>query len=75
MFFNDCKVPVENLLSERQNGFKIAVNILNIGRIKLAGAGAGRGGAGVGSGSAGADEMDTAEAPALTPAGRDAWAG
>jgi alkylation response protein AidB-like acyl-CoA dehydrogenase len=29
-------VPVENLLSERQNGFKIAVNILNIGRIKLA---------------------------------------
>ena len=34
-FFNDCKVPVENMLSERQNGFKIAVNILNIGRIKL----------------------------------------
>jgi alkylation response protein AidB-like acyl-CoA dehydrogenase len=38
VFFNDCKVPVENMLSERQNGFKIAVNILNIGRIKLAGA-------------------------------------
>src|SRR5204862_7506908 len=38
VFFNDCKVPVENLLSERQNGFKIAVNILNLGRIKLAGA-------------------------------------
>ncbi len=36
LFFNNCKVPVENLLSERQNGFKIAVNILNIGRIKLA---------------------------------------
>lgn len=35
VFFNDCKVPVENLLSERQNGFKIAVNILNIGRVKL----------------------------------------
>ncbi|TAH20788.1 MAG: acyl-CoA dehydrogenase [Cytophagales bacterium] len=35
VFFNDCKVPVENLLSARQNGFKIAVNILNIGRIKL----------------------------------------
>jgi alkylation response protein AidB-like acyl-CoA dehydrogenase len=35
VFFNDCKVPVENMLSERQNGFKIAVNILNIGRIKL----------------------------------------
>ena len=28
-------MPVENLLSERENGFKIAVNILNIGRIKL----------------------------------------
>ncbi|MFM6976194.1 MAG: acyl-CoA dehydrogenase family protein, partial [Sphingobacteriaceae bacterium] len=35
VFFNDCPVPVENMLSERQNGFKIAVNILNIGRIKL----------------------------------------
>jgi alkylation response protein AidB-like acyl-CoA dehydrogenase len=35
IFFNDCKVPVENLLSERENGFKIAVNILNVGRIKL----------------------------------------
>ena len=38
VFFNDCKVPVENLLSDRENGFKIAVNILNIGRIKLAAA-------------------------------------
>ncbi|MBS1945674.1 MAG: acyl-CoA dehydrogenase, partial [Bacteroidetes bacterium] len=38
VFFNDCPVPVENMLSERGNGFKIAVNILNIGRIKLAGA-------------------------------------
>jgi alkylation response protein AidB-like acyl-CoA dehydrogenase len=36
IFFNDCKVPVENILSERENGFKIAVNILNVGRIKLA---------------------------------------
>ncbi len=35
VFFNDCTVPLENMLSERQNGFKIAVNILNIGRIKL----------------------------------------
>jgi len=35
IFFNDCKVPTENLLSERENGFKIAVNILNVGRIKL----------------------------------------
>ncbi len=38
IFFNDCLVPVENMLSERQNGFKIAVNILNIGRIKLSAA-------------------------------------
>lgn len=35
VFFNDCPVPVENLLSTRGNGFKIAVNILNIGRVKL----------------------------------------
>ncbi|MAX24276.1 MAG: acyl-CoA dehydrogenase [Phycisphaeraceae bacterium] len=35
VFFNDCKVPVENMLSERGSGFKIAVNILNVGRIKL----------------------------------------
>jgi alkylation response protein AidB-like acyl-CoA dehydrogenase len=35
IFFNDTKVPVENMLSDRENGFKIAVNILNIGRIKL----------------------------------------
>ena len=38
IFFNDVQVPVENLLYERQRGFKIAVNILNIGRIKLGGA-------------------------------------
>lgn len=37
VFFNNVKVPVENLLYERGKGFKIAVNILNIGRIKLAG--------------------------------------
>lgn len=41
VFFEDCHVPVENLLSERQNGFKIAVNILNIGRIKLGAAATG----------------------------------
>ncbi|MBM3401922.1 MAG: acyl-CoA dehydrogenase [Bacteroidetes bacterium] len=35
VFFTDCPVPVSNLLSDRENGFKIAVNILNIGRIKL----------------------------------------
>ncbi|CAM4183401.1 acyl-CoA dehydrogenase [Cytophagaceae bacterium 50C-KIRBA] len=38
IFFNDCPVPVENLLFKREGGFKIAVNILNIGRIKLAAA-------------------------------------
>ncbi|KAA3620705.1 MAG: acyl-CoA dehydrogenase, partial [Flavobacterium sp.] len=38
VFFNETKVPVENMLSERGNGFKIAMNALNIGRIKLAGA-------------------------------------
>lgn len=36
VFFNNVKVPVENMLSERGAGFKIALNILNIGRIKLA---------------------------------------
>lgn len=36
VFFNNVKVPAENMLSERENGFKIALNILNIGRIKLA---------------------------------------
>ena len=36
MFFNDCPVPIENLLGEREGGFKIALNILNSGRIKLA---------------------------------------
>lgn len=35
VFFNETPVPVENVLSSRNNGFKIAVNILNIGRIKL----------------------------------------
>jgi len=35
VFFNNVQVPVENMLSERGNGFKIALNILNIGRIKL----------------------------------------
>ena len=38
VFFSDCVVPVENMLSERGNGFKIAMNALNVGRIKLAGA-------------------------------------
>lgn len=36
LFFNDCPVPAENLLGEREGGFKMALNILNTGRIKLA---------------------------------------
>lgn len=35
IYFNNVKVPVENLLGERNGGFKIALNILNLGRIKL----------------------------------------
>lgn len=35
VFFNDCMVPKENLLGERQGGFKIALNILNSGRVKI----------------------------------------
>ncbi len=38
VFFSETKVPVEDMLSERGNGFKIAMNALNIGRIKLAAA-------------------------------------
>ncbi|UCG28123.1 MAG: acyl-CoA dehydrogenase family protein [Bacteroidales bacterium] len=37
IFFNDCSVPVENLLGERGEGFRIALNILHMGRIKLGG--------------------------------------
>jgi len=38
VFYNDTKVPIENMLSERGKGFKIALNSLNVGRIKLAAA-------------------------------------
>ena len=38
VFFNETTVPVENMLSTRGNGFKIAMNALNVGRIKLAAA-------------------------------------
>ena len=37
VFFNDVKVPVENLLGRRGTGFRIALNILHMGRIKLGG--------------------------------------
>jgi len=38
VFFSDTKIPVGNMLSERGKGFKIALNSLNVGRIKLAAA-------------------------------------
>lgn len=38
VFMNEVKVPVENMLGERNGGFKIAMNALNVGRIKLAAA-------------------------------------
>jgi len=36
VFFTNCPVPEQNLLGKREEGFKIALNILNSGRIKLA---------------------------------------
>ncbi|WP_054851478.1 acyl-CoA dehydrogenase family protein [Olleya sp. ITB9] len=38
VFFNDTVVPAENMLAGRGEGFKIAMNALNVGRIKLAAA-------------------------------------
>jgi alkylation response protein AidB-like acyl-CoA dehydrogenase len=35
IFYNDVKVPVENLLGARGTGFRIALSILHMGRIKL----------------------------------------
>ncbi|MBN2746293.1 MAG: acyl-CoA dehydrogenase family protein [Bacteroidales bacterium] len=35
LFFNDVKVPVENLIAKQGQGFRIALNILHMGRIKL----------------------------------------
>jgi alkylation response protein AidB-like acyl-CoA dehydrogenase len=35
LYFQDCKVPVENVLGEVGKGHVIAFNILNIGRLKL----------------------------------------
>ena len=36
VFFENIKVPVENLIGERNKGFKIAMNALNLGRLKIA---------------------------------------
>ncbi len=38
LYMDDVQVPVENMLGEQNSGFKIALNILNLGRIKLSGA-------------------------------------
>ena len=38
IFFNEVKVPIKNMLGGRKNGFKIAMNALNVGRIKLSAA-------------------------------------
>lgn len=35
IYFNDVKVPVENLLGKRGEGFRIALSILHMGRLKL----------------------------------------
>ena len=35
VFFNDTTIPAENMLGKRGEGFKIAMNSLNVGRIKL----------------------------------------
>ncbi|MEY3563106.1 MAG: hypothetical protein RLZZ294_1112 [Bacteroidota bacterium] len=35
LYFQDCKVPVENVLGEIGKGHVIAFNILNLGRLKL----------------------------------------
>ena len=35
VFFTDTKVPIDNILGERNGGFKIAMNALNVGRVKL----------------------------------------
>ncbi|KAA3614726.1 MAG: acyl-CoA dehydrogenase [Calditrichaeota bacterium] len=37
IFFEDVKVPIENLIGERGKGFKIAMEVLNSGRLGLAG--------------------------------------
>jgi len=37
IYFNDVMVPVENMLGKRGEGFRIALSILHMGRIKLGG--------------------------------------
>lgn len=35
VYFEDCKVPVENVIGQVGDGFKVAVNILNSGRFSM----------------------------------------
>ncbi len=48
IYFDNAAIPVENLLGSRNGGFKIALYILNLGRIKLSGATVGAGKANIG---------------------------
>ncbi|HRO70326.1 MAG TPA: acyl-CoA dehydrogenase family protein, partial [Chitinophagaceae bacterium] len=41
LYFQDAKIPVENVLGEIGKGHRIAFNILNIGRLKLCAAAVG----------------------------------
>ncbi|MCB0627981.1 MAG: acyl-CoA dehydrogenase, partial [Saprospiraceae bacterium] len=41
IYFDNCQVPLENLLGKRNEGFKMALNILNGGRIKAGAGGVG----------------------------------
>jgi len=41
VYFDNVVIPAQNLLGEQNGGFKIALNILNLGRIKLSGAAVG----------------------------------
>ncbi|MFK7908198.1 MAG: acyl-CoA dehydrogenase family protein, partial [Chitinophagales bacterium] len=41
LYFDNCKIPVENLLGKREGGFKMALNILNSGRMKAGSGGVG----------------------------------
>ncbi len=43
IFFDNCLVPCQNLLGDRGAGFKMALNILNTGRIKIGAGGVGAG--------------------------------
>lgn len=36
VYFEDCKIPIENVLGGEGNGFKVAMNILNNGRFGMA---------------------------------------